>query len=135
MYTAYTDGACAVHSSGCGAFAVVMLGNNGVVVDRVAVHECNTTSQRMELQGIIEALDMVAPDAAIQVFTDSQYVVNGYSGAWKLRQNLDLWYTLQQLSKARQVSITWIPRNSHLCHKDADGLANKESKLCPSLAS
>ena len=41
-----------------------------------------TTNNRMELMGVIHGLDKLKTKSIVNVFTDSQYVVNGIEKGW-----------------------------------------------------
>jgi hypothetical protein len=58
-------------------------------------------------------------------------VVQGMAGNWKLKYNLDLWQILKDVAARRNVTFTWIPRNSEAGHAAVDGAANRISKQCP----
>jgi ribonuclease HI len=88
----------------------------------------------MELSGVILGLTATPPHVEIEVKTDSQYVVQGIAGNWKLKLNLDLWEILRVLVADRKVTFTWIPRNSEAGHASVDGAANRISKECPKKA-
>ena len=78
-----------------------------------AFHICGCTSQRAELEAVIEAIEMVAPGERLHVETDSQYVVSGMYGAWNLSaKNKSVWDKLRRLSSKRDVEYTHIPRCS-----------------------
>lgn len=130
MYIIYSDGACCVHATQCGGCAAIVYKPNGKR-DEVKFHECKTTSQRMELTGAILGLNTTPLNAEVEVKTDSQYIVRGTAGEWKLNKNLDLWEILRGLAGRRKVTFTWIPRNSEKSHVAADRLANEVSRNCP----
>lgn len=130
MYVIYTDGACAIHTTKCGGAAALVIDEEGGR-NPLSFHQCETTSQRMELSGVILGLSATPLHAEVEVKTDSQYVVQGMAGNWKLKSNLDLWEILRGLAGRRKVTFTWIPRNSEKSHADADRLANEVSKICP----
>lgn len=130
MFVLYTDGACCVHTTRCGGAAAIKYGPDGNR-DEIKFHECKTTSQRMELIGAIIGLNAIPLNAEVEVKTDSQYLVQGMAGNWRLKSNLDLWEILRGLAANRKVTFTWIPRNSERSHAAADKLANETSRMCP----
>ena len=121
----YTDGACQVHGTKCGGVAVV----NGD--DEYTFHECNTTSQRMELAAVTTALAGLPPGAKGIIKSDSQYVVRGYNEKWKLKKNIDLWERLNWSMKYRDITLEWIPRRSCPGANRADDLAGQAAHMCP----
>ncbi|MBR5259261.1 MAG: ribonuclease HI [Eggerthellaceae bacterium] len=90
----------------------------------------NTTNNRMELMGVIAALEALKRPCNIKVVSDSQYVVNAFnqdwiSGwlkrGWKNAQkqpvkNVDLWQRL--LSAAEPHQITWVWVKGHAGHPE-----------------
>lgn len=57
----------------------------------VAQGRCDcTTSNRPELQAIVEGVKRLTKPVALTVYTDSQYCVKVLSGEWGARSNLDL---------------------------------------------
>jgi len=88
----------------------------------------------MELTAVIEALKALKQArSAVQLFTDSNYVVRGVNEwladwlkrGWKNARgeqvaNLDLWQQLKALLEQHTVTLTWIPRGQNA---QADELA------------
>ncbi len=118
--TVYTDGACS-GNPGPGGWAWVVPGGAWA-----SGAEARTTNQRMELTAVLEALRANA--GAVEVISDSTYVVNCFrDGWWKgwLRRgwknasgkpvaNRDLWEPLIELVRARgdEVTFTWVKGHS-----------------------
>ena len=110
----YTDGACS-GNPGPGGWAWVI--PNGAYRSGADSH---TTNQRMELAAVLDAVRTL--DGALQVFSDSKYVVNCFrDGWWKgwLRRgwvntkkkpvaNRDLWEPLVELYRAKPVAFRWV---------------------------
>src|SRR3954465_13977998 len=97
----YTDGACRGNPGPGGWGAVLMSGPH---VKELSGAEPQTTNNRMELTGAIEALAALNRPCSIALYTDSQYVRKGileWISQWKLRdwrtadkkpvKNIDLW--------------------------------------------
>lgn len=120
----YTDGACLVHGTKCGGAAVV----NGD--DEYTFHECNTTSQRMELAAVALAISSLPSGTKATLRSDSQYVVRGYNEKWKLKSNLDLWDMLRLAMTRHKVTLEWIPRRSCKGACRADNLAGYAAQMC-----
>jgi len=111
MYHAYCDGACRVHGSKSGGWAVVLLRPDGPEeVDADAVP--NTTNNRMELTAVINALDMVPQGSTIVIHTDSMWVIGVLSRGWKAKANLDLVAQATYYQKTRTVLFQHHPRRS-----------------------
>lgn len=112
---AYTDGAC-LGNPGPGGWGVRILYPDDTVRE-LGGRAAATTNNRMELQGAIEALQLLQAYARAAIFTDSRYVIDGITKwlpAWRRRgwitstntpvKNRDLWMTLERLSHP---GVTW----------------------------
>ncbi len=114
----YTDGACSPNP-GRGGYAAVILGvlARGPLV--VSGAEPHTTNNRMEMRAVIEGLNALDPSPAVDVVTDSVYVLKGYTewlpgwiqrgwrtSAKKPIQNADLWAKMV-VAAERHGRVTW----------------------------
>lgn len=111
----YTDGSIYPNPGGDGGWAFVR-----VDIDKVSVtygyETKKTTSNRMEMMALINALSGLFPYDRATIYTDSEYCVNGYNGwmfGFQKRDfevaNGDLWYQLYELNKSRSlVKVSWI---------------------------
>lgn len=137
--TVYTDGG-ADPNPGPGGWGVVLIHPATGKRKELSGGEKRTTNNRMELTAAIRALEAVEATAAVDVYTDSQYLRNGITRwlpAW-IRQgwrrktgeevkNDDLWRTLAELVAGRRVHWHWV--KGHSGKKDnerADALASRE---------
>jgi ribonuclease HI len=101
--------------------------------------ERNTTNNRMELLGVIRALQSLKRACQIKVYTDSSYVQKGISEwihAWKARgwktadkkpvKNEDLWKMLDDLVQQHEIEWIWVKGHAgHEGNERADRLANR----------
>ena len=97
-----------------------------------------TTNNRMELLGVIRALQLLKRPCRVRVQTDSKYVVDAFNkdwiSGWKRRgwknakkdpvANRDLWEELLAALGAHEVTFTWI--KGHAGHD--------ENERCDALA-
>ena len=128
----YTDGACR-GNPGPGGWAWVV--PNGQSASGGAPQ---TTNQRMELNAVLEAVRSV--EGALEVFSDSTYVVNCFRDRWwegwirrgwrnsqkKPVANRDLWEPLIELVLARDVEFVWVKGHSgDRWNDEADRLATE----------
>jgi ribonuclease HI len=132
----FTDGASEGNPGPGGWGAVYVV--NGEVVDEAQGSDPHTTNNKMELTAMIAGLGMVPPAASVDVYTDSQLVVNivtKWAAGWEARgwtkkspgpiANLDLVKEAYALAKARPgARIKWIQAHSgYRWNEYADALA------------
>lgn len=114
LWTIYTDGACK-GNPGPGGWAAILIGGGEYL--ELGGGEKNTTNNRMELSGAIEALKKLPSGPKAVILTDSTYVMNGITkwiAGWKRNNwvkkdgapvlNVDLWKALDSLNGRR---ISW----------------------------
>lgn len=108
-FVIYTDGAYS-RLNNEGAFAYVILDNNGVVVKKAAYKCVNETNNRMELKAIIAAIYNL-PNKEEQVnalvVSDSQYALCTLFGTWRMNLNQDLFDVYERIIKERKIEIEW----------------------------
>lgn len=136
----YSDGAYS-HSRNIGGWAAVLRFNQHVKEISGRVTD-ETTSNRMELQAVIEGLKALKKPCMVAVYTDSQYVQKGISdwirkwkrNGWRTSAkkpvlNQDLWQELDQLREAQtEIIWNWVRGHSgHPQNERADFLANRET--------
>lgn len=74
MYTIYTDGSYQ-DSIKAGGYAAIII-HEGNVVKKLYQGYKNTTNNRMELMAVLAALQYFDFPETIEIYSDSQYVVN-----------------------------------------------------------
>ncbi|MBP7810049.1 MAG: ribonuclease HI [Bacteroidia bacterium] len=130
----YTDGSCHTQQL-IGAWgAIILVGEKKVVLSHV---ETETTHNRMELLGVIKAVEYLEEnnlaDTVIDVYSDSQYVVNLLTRKTRLKQknfitkkgtpiqNSDLVQKLIQQIETHDINFTKVKAHQ----KDGDAM-NRE---------
>ncbi len=117
--TLYADGACS-GNPGPGGYGAILVCNGKR--KELSAGYARTTNNRMELRAVIAGLEALKEPCAVEVVTDSQYVVNGITKGWarKWRRNgwmrnpkeralnPDLWGRLLDLCERHRVILTWI---------------------------
>lgn len=77
----------------------------------------NTTNNRQELFGVLEALRYFTEPSKIKIYSDSQYIVNsinnGSAQKWFKEQdytkkNLDIWVEILDLLNYHDVEFIWV---------------------------
>ena len=115
MIKIYTDGSYKP-STNCGGYAAVITHNDLVIK---VLHEGfkNTTNNRMEIMGVLEALKYYKTPMEIEIYSDSSYIVNSINEKhlhkWILeddtsKKNLDLWKQIYNLLHFHRVKFFWV---------------------------
>ena len=136
----YTDGACSGNPGPGGYGAILMYGEHK---KELSGGEAETTNNRMELMGVITALKALKRPCTVQLFTDSQYIVNAIELGWAKRWqangwmrnkkdpalNPDLWQELLDLLEIHNVSFHWVKGHAENPYNNrCDELAVAESR-------
>ena len=116
--TIYTDGACSGNPGPGGWAAVLVAGEH---MKELSGGEKNTTNNRMELMGVISALEALKRPCEVTLYTDSQYIerainenwlVSWKKKGWKRKggelKNVELWQRLDELISIHKVSFNWV---------------------------
>lgn len=114
----YADGACSGNPGPGGWGAVLLYGDK---VKELSGGAPETTNNRMELTGVITALTALKEPCKIELYSDSQYVVNAINEGWLTNwqkkgwrrrdgevKNIDLWLTLIPLLELHDISFNWV---------------------------
>ena len=142
----YTDGS-SLGNPGPGGWGTVIT-MNGKVIDELGGYEKNTTNNRMELQGVIEALKHINKNhknSETIIHADSTYVLGGVTtwihnwekNGWRTANkkpvlNKDLWQELITLARSFDGKLTWqkVKGHSGVLHNErADKIATTCSNL------
>ena len=134
----YTDGSSR-GNPGPGGYGIVMEDCKTGFSKQYSKGFQNTTNNRMELLGVIDALKKLKKTKLkITVFTDSKYVVDSVEKKWvfkwkvigfKNKKNVDLWLEFLKLRELNNISFKWIKgHNNHLQNEICDKLAYKASE-------
>jgi ribonuclease HI len=137
----YADGACS-GNPGPGGFGAIL--RSGEKQREISGCELLTTNNRMELMGVISALEALKKPCKVRVITDSNYIVKGMSewihgwirNNWRNSQkkevlNRDLWERLLEAAKEHDIEWVWIKgHNGHLENERCDEIARLEIERC-----
>jgi ribonuclease HI len=137
--TIYTDGACSGNPGPGGYGAILMYGD---LRKELSGGEPNTTNNRMELLGVITALEALKKPCHVDLYTDSKYVVDsielGRAKRWRANGwmrnkkdpalNPDLWGRLLDLLERYDVTFHWVKgHDTNPYNNRCDELAVAES--------
>ena len=133
----FTDGACS-GNPGPGGYGVILRCDGHE--KELSGGEAHTTNNRMELMGVITALEALKYPCEVKLTTDSKYVVDGITKNWavgwrkrgwkksdgKPALNSDLWEELLGLVARHRMRYTWVRgHNGHDYNERCDALARK----------
>ena len=143
----YTDGACS-GNPGAGGYCAILIFNG--IEKIVSGGEADTTNNRMELVAVIAGLKALKEPCEVDLYSDSQYVINAINEKWldgwvqsgwraeskKSVKNVDLWQALIPLLKKHKINFIKVKGHSdneynNRCDKIAVGIyknSNKQEK-------
>lgn len=115
----FTDGACS-GNPGPGGWGAVLRFNN--IEKEISGGATDTTNNRMELSGVIEALRLLKEPCDVTLYSDSKYVCDAITKGWakgwqkngwrksdkKLALNIDLWESLLALLEQHTITVKWV---------------------------
>ena len=103
MFKVYTDGACKGNgkTSAKGGWAFAIYDESDNLLFAKSGHEEGTTNQRMEINAILQACDVIAAIAKLSknevfscnIHSDSAYCIRCYTEAWYSRWETNGWKT------------------------------------------
>ena len=133
--TIYSDGACSGNPGPGGWGAILVYNGREKVLSGGAVQ---TTNNRMELTGVISALEALKEPCIVELYSDSKYVIDaltkGWAVSWRKKNwiksdkkpalNADLWGRLLELLEVHDVTFVWVRgHNGHPYNERCDRLA------------
>lgn len=131
----YSDGACSGNPGPGGWGAILQYKETE---KELSGGEKDTTNNRMELMGVISALESLKEQCKVTVFTDSQYIANAFTKKWldswqkngwktagkKAVKNQDLWERLLRQAAVHKLEWQWVRGHSgHPENERCDQLA------------
>ena len=138
--TIYTDGACS-GNPGPGGWGSILVYKGTEKI--LSGGEAHTTNNRMELMGVISALDALKEPCRVTLCSDSKYVIDALSKGWavswqkkgwiksdkKPALNSDLWEILLELTGRHEMDYIWVKghaQNEYNNRCDALAVAERE---------
>lgn len=118
----FCDGSC-LGNPGPGGWACLMRAttSSGTHEKMLTGGDKQTTNNRMELQAVVKGLEALTRPCAVEVVTDSNYVVEGMKSwihgwkknGWKSKdgkpvKNIELWQALDAAATKHQVRYRWV---------------------------
>ncbi len=136
----YTDGACKGNPGAGGWSAILEFEGKE---KELCGGEKVTTNNRMELTAAIQGLKALKEDCIVNLYSDSQYLVNainkGWLDNWKKKGwrkadksvvlNDDLWKELDELLSRHEVTFIWVKgHDGHAYNERCDTLASEKAE-------
>ncbi|MBQ5361642.1 MAG: ribonuclease HI [Lachnospiraceae bacterium] len=148
--TIYTDGSARGNPDGPGGYGAILryVDSKGEVHEReLSQGYEKTTNNRMEMMGVIAALEALRRPCQIDLYTDSQYVVNAFEKGWIRNwqkngwktaskepvKNKELWERMLKAASCHDLTFHWVkghaghPENER-CDKLATEAADRMRK-------
>ena len=137
----YTDGAARGNPDGPGGYGAVIQYTDpkGQLHEKeLSAGYRKTTNNRMELMAAIAALEALNRPCSVDLWSDSQYLVNAFNQNWidgwvkknwmrgknKPVKNTDLWKRLLKAKEPHEVTFHWVRgHNGHPENERCDRLA------------
>ena len=137
----YTDGAARGNPDGPGGYGTVLeyTDTKGKLHTReLSQGYRRTTNNRMELMAVIAGLEALNRPCEVELYSDSQYVVNAFNQHWiegwikkgwkrgknEQVKNVDLWKRLLAAKEPHTVTFIWVKgHNGHPQNERCDELA------------
>tara|TARA_B100001179_G_scaffold232489_1_gene225608 strand:+ start:2340 stop:2774 length:435 start_codon:yes stop_codon:yes gene_type:complete len=131
----FTDGACK-GNPGPGGWGALL--RKGATERELSGAQADTTNNRMEMTAAIEALSALKRPCAVDLYTDSKYLIDGITkwlSGWQKRgwktadkkpvKNEDLWRRLAELDATHRITWHWVKGHSgHAENERVDKLAS-----------
>ena len=137
----YTDGAARGNPDGPGGYGSILeyVDTKGELhVKELSQGYVRTTNNRMELMAVIAGLEALNRPCTVEVYSDSQYVVNAFNQHWvdgwikkgwkrgknEPVKNTDLWKRLLEAKSKHSVTFCWVKgHDGHPQNERCDELA------------
>lgn len=137
----YTDGAARGNPDGPGGYGTVLeyVDTKGKLhTKELSQGYKKTTNNRMELMAVIAGLESLNRPCEVELYSDSQYVVNAFNQHWidgwikkgwrrgknEPVKNVDLWKRLLAAKEKHRVTFIWVKgHDGHPQNERCDALA------------
>lgn len=112
--SAYTDGSC-LGNPGPGGWAFVLVEGESAASKKIFFKHSgsvsDTTNNRMEMTAFLEALKYLREKFSsqhVQIFSDSNLLVQTINQGWKRKANLDIWQEIAENSVDVDFNLQWV---------------------------
>ena len=136
----YTDGSCLGNPGPGGWAALLKFGKHEKLISG---NEPESTNNRMEIMAVIQGLRALSEECIVQIYTDSQYVMNAFEQHWlegwqknnwrtsqkKPVKNQDLWQEMVEVTKKHQLKWTWVKGHAGHPENERVDVAAREAAM------
>ena len=98
LVTIYVDG---YYKKPCGGWGAVL--KYGETTKEISGNIIESSKPRVEMISIIEALKHLKRSCKIELYSNSQHLMNSLELQWKRKANLDLWDELDRVAANHQL--------------------------------
>lgn len=137
----YTDGSARGNPDGPGGYGTILSYVDGKGTEHrkeLSAGYKKTTNNRMELMAAIAGLEALIKPCTVELYSDSQYLVNAFNQNWidgwikkgwkrgknEPVKNVDLWKRLLEAMKPHEVTFIWVKGHAgHAQNERCDYLA------------
>ena len=145
----WTDGAARGNPNGPGGYGAIVKvtdENGGTSEYELSAGYDKTTNNRMELMGVITALESLKSPSVVTVTSDSQYVIKAFNDNWiagwlkrgwvnsskEPVKNIELWKRLLEAVKPHEITWVWVKgHEGHAENERCDTLATSAADASP----
>ena len=134
----YTDGSC-LGNPGEGGWGAIIQYHDGSEYQEQILRggEQHTTNNRMEMTGIISALNWIKKNIMkdgeekkylVEIFSDSRLIIDTMTKHWKKKMNTDLWAMMDDARHGLNITWNWVKGHStDRMNQRVDKIAVEES--------
>lgn len=137
----YTDGSARGNPDGPGGYGTILSYTDQNGNEHIKELSCGykkTTNNRMELMAAIAGLEALIKPCEVELYSDSQYLVNAFNKNWldgwikkgwkrgknEPVKNVDLWKRLLAAMEPHKVTFIWVKgHDGHVQNERCDELA------------
>lgn len=129
----YTDGSCLGNPGPGGWAALIIIDDKETAISG---NETDSTNNRMEMTAIIKALEWLRKefpselkDLTINIYSDSNLIIQTLKLGWKRKANTDLWAEMDKLRAWLNINWNWVKGHHTNKHNNfVDQLAVRKAK-------
>ena len=110
----YTDGSC-IGNPGPGGWGFLLVEGEKTATQKIIFsdsgYDFDTTNNRMEMSAFLEAIKYLSKNFSsqhVQIFSDSNLLVQSINQNWKRKANQDLWQQIDKFLPLVNIKLDWV---------------------------